>query len=71
MLFIGIIDNILKPLMMGMRAPAPMIIVFVGTIGGFILNGFIGLFTGAIILTLGYQLAIGWLKSNPEIESED
>lgn len=71
MLFIGIIDNILKPLMMGMGAPAPMIIVFVGTIGGFILNGFIGLFTGAIILTLGYQLAIGWLKSSPEIESED
>lgn len=64
MLFIGIIDNILKPLMMGLRAPAPMLIVFMGTIGGFMFNGFIGLFTGAIILTLGYQLAINWL--NPD-----
>ena len=62
MLFIGVIDNILKPLMMGMKAPAPMIVVFMGTIGGFMLNGFIGLFTGAIILTLGYQLAMSWLK---------
>jgi len=65
MLFIGIIDNILKPIMMGIGAPAPMLIVFMGTIGGFIYNGFIGLFTGAIILTLGYQLAIGWLKTKP------
>lgn len=62
MLFIGIIDNILKPLMMGIGAPAPMLVVFMGTIGGFMFNGFIGLFTGAIILTLGYQLTIGWLK---------
>jgi predicted PurR-regulated permease PerM len=65
MLFIGIIDNILKPIMMGIGAPAPMLIVFMGTIGGFIFNGFIGLFTGAIVLTLGYQLAIGWLKPKP------
>lgn len=65
MLFIGIIDNILKPIMMGIGAPAPMLVVFMGTIGGFIYNGFIGLFTGAIILTIGYQLAIGWLKTKP------
>jgi len=71
MLFIGIIDNILKPLLMGLGAPAPMLVVFMGTIGGFIYNGFIGLFTGAIILTLGYQLAIGWLKPESlEIKAE-
>ena len=42
MLFIGIIDNILKPIMMSIGAPAPMLVVFMGTIGGFIYNGFIG-----------------------------
>jgi predicted PurR-regulated permease PerM len=66
MLFIGIIDNIIKPFMMGIGAPAPMLVVFMGTIGGFIYNGFIGLFTGAIVLTLGYHLAIGWLETKPE-----
>ncbi len=66
MLFIGIIDNILNPLMMGLGAPAPMLFVFMGTIGGFIYNGFIGLFTGAIVLTLGFQMAIVWLKTKPE-----
>jgi predicted PurR-regulated permease PerM len=71
MLFIGIIDNILKPLMMGLKAPAPMLIVFMGTIGGFMFNGFIGLFTGAIILTLGYQLAISWLNPNSNEEIKE
>jgi len=65
MIFIGIIDNILKPFMMGIGAPAPMLVVFIGTIGGFIISGFIGLFTGAIVLTIGYNLFIQWLKVNP------
>ncbi|MFZ2905612.1 MAG: AI-2E family transporter [Cyclobacteriaceae bacterium] len=64
MLFVGVIDNILKPIMLGKGAPAPMLIVFLGAIGGFIFSGFIGLFTGAIVLTLGYKLVNGWL--NPE-----
>ncbi len=28
--------------------------------GGFMLSGFIGLFTGAIVMSLGYKLYIGW-----------
>lgn len=66
MLFIGVIDNILRPIMMGVGSPAPMLVIFMGTIGGFILNGFIGLFTGAIVLTIGYQLLIDWLGAKPE-----
>ena len=34
----------------------------IGTIGGFIANGFIGLFTGAIILTIVYNLLMKWLN---------
>ena len=66
MLFVGVVDNIIKPFMMGIGAPAPMLIVFIGTIGGFILSGFIGLFTGAIILSIGYKLIIEWLESGNE-----
>jgi len=61
MVFVGVIDNVLKPIMLGKGAPAPMLIVFVGAIGGFMAMGFIGLFIGAIILTLGYNLMTGWL----------
>ena len=59
--FLSVIDNVLKPILMGKGAPAPMLVVFVGTIGGFIANGFIGLFTGAIILTIVYNLLVKWL----------
>lgn len=59
--FLSVIDNVLKPILMGKGAPAPMLVVFIGTIGGFIANGFIGLFTGAIILTIVYNLMISWL----------
>lgn len=69
MLFVGVIDNILKPILLGKGAPAPMLIVFLGAIGGFIYSGFIGLFTGAIILTLGYKMVLIWL--NPSLAEED
>ena len=65
MAFVGVIDNILKPIMLGRGAPVPMLIVFLGAIGGFLYSGFIGLFTGAIILSLGYELFTVWVKEGP------
>jgi predicted PurR-regulated permease PerM len=62
--FSSLIDNVIKPIVMGKGAPAPMLIVFMGTIGGFIANGFIGLFTGAIILTIVYNLMTQWININ-------
>jgi predicted PurR-regulated permease PerM len=59
---VGFIDNILKPLLMGKGAPAPMLIIFLGSLGGFMYSGFIGLFTGAVVLSLGYRLFDVWLK---------
>src|SRR5882757_2537224 len=46
MIPVGLLDNILKPIMMGKGAPVPMIIFFLGSLGGFIYSGFVGLFTG-------------------------
>ena len=57
-------DNILKPLLLGKGAPVPMLVIFLGAIGGFILSGFIGLFTGAIVLSIGYQLFISWVNDS-------
>ena len=63
MLIVGVSDNILKPIMLGKGAPVPMLAVLIGSIGGFIYSGFIGLFTGAIVLSLGYELFQGWLNA--------
>lgn len=70
MVIVGVSDNILKPILLGKGAPAPMLVVFVGAIGGFMFSGFIGLFTGAIILTLGYNLMSSWLDSAKETLEE-
>lgn len=58
----GLSDNVLKPWLMGKGAPVPMLVIFLGSIGGFMFSGFIGLFTGAIILSLGYKLGGMWLN---------
>jgi len=59
----GLSDNVLKPWLMGKGAPVPMLVIFLGALGGFVLSGFIGLFTGAIILSIGYKLGGLWMEN--------
>ncbi|HEV9036377.1 MAG TPA: AI-2E family transporter [Puia sp.] len=58
---VSLLDNVLKPILMGKGAPVPMLVVFLGALGGFMYMGFIGLFIGAVILSLGYKLFEVWL----------
>jgi predicted PurR-regulated permease PerM len=53
-------DNILKPILLGRGAPVPMLVIFLGAIGGFIAMGFIGLFVGAVILSICYKIYQVW-----------
>jgi predicted PurR-regulated permease PerM len=46
---------------MGKGAVVPVLVVFLGAIGGFMAFGFIGLFLGAIILSLAYKLYVTWI----------
>jgi predicted PurR-regulated permease PerM len=61
LLVVGLSDNVLKPLLMGKGSTVPMLVIFLGAIGGFIFSGFIGLFTGAIVLSVGYNLMGHWI----------
>lgn len=61
-------DNILRPILMGRGALVPMLVIFMGAIGGLMYDGFIGLFLGAIILSIMYKLFMAWL--GPETEKE-
>jgi len=64
----GLSDNVLKPLLLGKGSSVPMLVIFIGVIGGFMLSGFIGLFTGAIVMSLGYMLFKGWMNSGEEVK---
>jgi predicted PurR-regulated permease PerM len=61
LLLIGLSDNVLKPLLMGKGSNVPMLVIFIGAIGGFIFSGLMGLFTGAIVLSVGYNLMVHWM----------
>jgi predicted PurR-regulated permease PerM len=67
--FVGVLisDNLIKPILLGKGAKVPMLVIFIGVIGGFMLSGFSGLFTGAIILSVVYKLFQFWIVP-PEIE---
>jgi predicted PurR-regulated permease PerM len=67
----GLSDNILKPILLGKGAPVPMLVIFIGVIGGFIFSGFIGLFTGAVVMSIGYKLFISWLDTSAQDEVEE
>ena len=59
-----VIDNVLKPLLLGKGAPVPMLVIFLGAIGGFMSFGIIGLFVGAVVLSLGYNMFLLWLQGD-------
>lgn len=59
--FVSMLDNILKPIMLGRGVKVPMLVVFVGAIGGLLSSGIIGLFVGSVVLVLGYKLFQAWL----------
>jgi predicted PurR-regulated permease PerM len=63
-LVISASDGFLKPLFLGRGMETPMLVILLGAIGGMILSGVIGLFVGAIILALGYELFMKWLNED-------
>jgi len=64
-LLVSVSDNLLKPLLMGRGLDVPMSVILVGTIGGMLMQGFVGLFIGAVILALGYKLFVAWVFETP------
>lgn len=61
----GMLDNILKPLMLGRGVNAPMPVILLGALGGMASNGIMGMFIGAVLLALGYQIFMHWVENNP------
>jgi predicted PurR-regulated permease PerM len=65
-IIVSLIDNVLKPILLGHGAVVPMPVIFIGSIGGFIASGLVGLFTGAVIFSVGYKLFQFWLEERPQ-----
>jgi predicted PurR-regulated permease PerM len=66
LLLAGMADNVLKPLMLGRGVDAPMPVILLGALGGMATGGILGMFVGATLLALGYQIFMGWVAANPD-----
>jgi predicted PurR-regulated permease PerM len=62
----GMADNVLKPLMLGRGVDVPMPVVLVGALGGMAAAGIVGMFVGATLLALAYQVFKEWVEDTRE-----
>ena len=63
----GLADNFLKPLLLGRGVEAPMPVILIGALGGMIAGGIVGMFIGAILLAVGYQIFMAWVNKADEL----
>jgi predicted PurR-regulated permease PerM len=60
---IVVIDNVLKPIVVARGLSTPMLVIFLGVLGGTLSYGLIGLFLGPIVLSVFYDLLVVWGRS--------
>jgi predicted PurR-regulated permease PerM len=62
-LMVGMLDNVVKPLLISRGGSTPMILVMLGVLGGALAFGVIGMFLGPTLVALGYSLFEQWAAS--------
>ena len=62
LLIVGLADNVLKPMLMGRGLNTPMLVIFIGVLGGMLAHGIVGLFVGPIILAVAWELMMAWIR---------
>ncbi len=67
----GTLDNVLKPLLLGRGVDAPMPVILLGALGGMASSGILGMFVGATLLALGYQIFMWWVSVDPDTGSAE
>ncbi|MEM9620344.1 MAG: AI-2E family transporter [Pseudomonadota bacterium] len=66
LIFATLSDNVLKPILLGRGVEAPMPVILIGALGGMVSFGIIGLFTGPVILAMGYVVFMEWVDHPPQ-----
>jgi predicted PurR-regulated permease PerM len=71
-LLVGMIDNFIKPWLIGFGIEMPMSLTILGVFGGFIAFGFLGLFIGPTLIAILFNLLQAWrnaVASHPATEA--
>jgi predicted PurR-regulated permease PerM len=59
---VNLLDNVLRPILMGRGLDTPMLVILMGVIGGTFAYGITGLFLGPIILAVIWELSLAWIN---------
>jgi predicted PurR-regulated permease PerM len=68
MIVISSVDNLIKPYLISRGGTLPLLLVFMGVLGGLMAFGFIGVFLGPVILAIGYALLSEWMRPSGQSE---
>ncbi|MDH3527915.1 MAG: AI-2E family transporter [Gammaproteobacteria bacterium] len=71
LLLISSIDNFIKPYLISRGGSLPLLLVFMGVLGGLLAFGFIGVFLGPVILAVTYALLTEWASSTRPADAGD
>ena len=69
-LFVGTLDNVVRPFLIKSGADLPLVLIFAGVIGGLLAFGVVGLFVGPVVLAVAYTELTAWV-SEGDAEHED
>jgi len=67
MIPVNLIDNILRPIIMGRGLKTPMLVILIGVIGGTLAYGITGLFLGPIVLAVIWELLVAWIQERDPV----
>jgi predicted PurR-regulated permease PerM len=64
-LVVGLLDNVLRPVLIRRGADLPLLLIFAGVIGGLVAFGIVGIFVGPVVLAVAYTLLDSWVAGGP------
>ena len=68
LLFVGTLDNWLRPILISREVELPFVLIVFGIFGGLLAFGFIGVFLGPTLLATCYALMLDWLIRSDEAQ---
>ena len=63
-LFVGTLDNVLRPYLISRGVRMPMVLIFLGVLGGLVTFGIVGVFLGPVLLAVAHTLFQDWGRSS-------
>ena len=67
MIPVNLIDNFLRPIIMGRGLKTPMLVILIGVLGGTLAYGITGLFLGPIVLAVVWELLVPWIQEREAV----